>query len=58
MLAPAKQPGGASAPLAKGGRRRSVVDLVQCSFALALTPTALGLAWKLICAIGDFSGRR
>jgi hypothetical protein len=56
-VAPAKQPGGASAPLAQGGRRRAVVDLVQCSFAIALTPMALGLAWRLISGIGNSSGR-
>ena len=34
-----------------------MVDLVQCSFAIALTPMALGLTWRLICRIGNFSGR-
>ena len=56
-MAPAKQPGGASAPRAQGGRSRAVVDLVQCSFAIALTPMASALAWRLISGIGNSSGR-
>jgi hypothetical protein len=57
-MAPANQPGGARAPLAQGGRRCAVVEFVQCSFAIALTPMALGVAWRLICQIGHSSGRR
>jgi hypothetical protein len=34
-----------------------VVDLVQWSFAIALTPMALDLAWRLIVGIGDSSDR-
>jgi hypothetical protein len=57
-MAPAKQSGGASAPLAQGGRRHAVVDLVQGSLAIAFTPMALALAWKLISDIADSSGRQ
>jgi hypothetical protein len=31
----------------------NVLDLVLWSFVIALTPVALGLAWKLISGIGD-----
>jgi hypothetical protein len=34
-----------------------VVGLVQCSFAIALTPMAMGLAWRLTLGIGNSSGR-
>jgi hypothetical protein len=34
-----------------------VVDLVQCSLAIELTPLALGLAWVLISGIGNSPGR-
>jgi hypothetical protein len=47
-----KQPGGVCAPLAQGGMRRVVVDLVECSFAIALTPIALDLAYRLVRRIG------
>jgi hypothetical protein len=50
-------PGGANSSLVQGGRRRAVVDLVQWSFAIALTPIVLGLAWRLIFGIGNSSGR-
>ena len=45
-------------PAAQGGRRHAVVDLVQGSLAIAFTPMALALAWKLISEIADSSGRQ
>jgi hypothetical protein len=57
-MAPAKQSGGASAPLEQGGRRHAVVDLVQGSLAIAFTPMALALAWKLISEVAHSSGRQ
>jgi hypothetical protein len=57
-MAPAKQSGGANAPLAQGGRRHAMVDLVQGSLAIAFTPMALALAWKLISENADSSGRQ
>jgi hypothetical protein len=33
-----------------------VVDLALWSFVIALTPGALGLAWKLISRVGDLIG--
>jgi hypothetical protein len=57
-MAPAKKSGGASAPLAQGGRRHDVVDLVQGSLAIAFTPMALALAWMSISEIADSSGRQ
>jgi hypothetical protein len=41
-------------PLTQRGMRRAVVGLVQCSFAIALTPMALGLAERLICGSATF----
>jgi hypothetical protein len=55
-MAPAKQSGGASAPLAQGGRSHAMVDLVQSSLAIAFAPMAL--AWKLISENADSSGRQ
>jgi hypothetical protein len=34
-----------------------VVDLVLWSFVIAMTPVALGLAWKLISGLGAWIGR-
>ena len=33
-----------------------MLDLVLWSFVIALTPVALGLAWKLISRVGDLIG--
>jgi hypothetical protein len=41
-------------PLTQRGMRRAVVGLVQCSFAIALTPMALGMAERLICGSATF----
>ena len=35
-----------------------MVDLVQGSLAIAFTPMALALAWKLVTEIADSSGRQ
>ena len=34
-----------------------MVDLVQYSFVIALTPMALALAWRLVSGIGDSPGQ-